>query len=82
MHLIQFVVACQRVHHQVYDKPIGHFALAFATWHCREQMSALIVDGPGSRPIVCTDNDAGNAVIGSYARPLNPDATIRPTPWK
>ena len=63
MDLIGFVVACKGVHHQIDAESKGHFALAFAAWHRREQRSALGIRRPGGGPVMVADNDRRHPVI-------------------
>src|SRR3954451_761686 len=73
MHLIGFIVACQRVHHEVDAEAEGLLALRLAAGYDRIKAAALIVDRPGAGIIVGADDHRRDAVIDAVFRRLDPE---------
>ena len=65
MDLIGFVIAGQRVHHEIDAAAQRHFALARAAGNQRIERLPLVVGRPGGGEIIGGDDDRRNAVAGA-----------------
>ncbi len=79
MNLVGLVVAGQRVHHQVDAEPEGHLALPLTAGNHREKWVLRLIHGPGSSPVVATNNDRRNAVVDPLADTLDPQRAAGPS---
>ena len=72
MDLVAFVVAGQRVHHQVDTETIGQNPLALPAGDHGLGVAAVGVHRPGGGPVVAADDHRADAVIGAVLVALHP----------
>jgi len=80
MHLVAFVVAGERVHHEIDAEAHGEFALVVAAGHGREHRPAAGIKRPRTRPVVGTDHDRGYAVFVARIGLFDPHRRPREAP--